>query len=364
MKNISFLIKPASSLCNLKCKYCFYADVSEHREIENNGIMSETVMSALIQEAFQQLDDKGIVTFAFQGGEPTVAGINYFKLFTQMVKAKQKKNQKVNYSIQTNATLLNDEWCLFLKQHDFLVGVSLDGYQENHDLFRITKNNQATYQQTMDAIELLRKYKINFNVLTVLSKQLAKNPQKLYEFYQNQKIDYIQLIPCLAGLDEEKNPFACTPKLFASFYKSFFDLWYQEYLCGKYRSIGLFDNLIPMFVDIPPYQCGMLGFCSLQYVVESDGSVYPCDFYVLDEYKGGNINEMSLNEIAESEPFQRFLHEDKAMSKKCDMCPFINLCRGNCKRMNTLYFDDNTCGYQEFLFDAASRMIQIAQSLQ
>lgn len=308
---MSFLIKPASSMCNLKCKYCFYADVSNHREVKNHGVMNEKTMNALIHEAFLNLDEDGELTFAFQGGEPTVAGLAFYENFCQCVDQIKKATQKVNYAIQSNSMLIDEKWCKLFQKYDFLVGVSLDGYKENHDAFRITQNNKATFKQVMKAIDLLRKYQVRFNVLTVLSRQLAKHPEKLYAFYKQEKIEYIQLIPCLAGLDEVKNPFALTPELFAGFYKSFYDLWLKDYQLGIYRSVNLFDNLIPMFADIPPYQCGALGFCSLQFVVESDGSIYPCDFYVLDEYKGGNINEKPLMEIAQSEKMQQFLKEEK-----------------------------------------------------
>ena len=363
MKNLSFLIKPASSSCNLKCRYCFYADVSEHRQIKSNGIMKEAVMHQLINQALQVLDEDGEVTFAFQGGEPTVAGLAYFKAFCAYVDEQKTKTQQVHYALQTNAYVLDDDWCAFFHDYDFLIGVSLDGYKENHDYFRLTTGNKATYKTVMHAIDVLRKHKVSFNILTVLSKQLAKHPKKLYEFYQKQGFAYIQLIPCLAGLDEDSNPFALTPQLFASFYKLFYDEWLKEMKQGSYRSIGLFDNIIPMFVDIPPQQCGLLGYCSLQFVVESDGSIYPCDFYVLDEYKGGNVMELTLEKIAESSPMQDFLKEKKSMSPRCDSCRFVSICHGYCKRMNTLYFTKDYCGYQDFLEYAYPTMLQIAKQL-
>lgn len=363
MKNLSFLIKPASSSCNLKCKYCFYADVSEHRQIKSNGIMKEETMHCLIDRAMDALDEDGEVTFAFQGGEPTCAGLSFFQAFCAYVDEKKKSAMKIHYALQTNAFVLDDDWCSFFHTYDFLIGVSLDGYKENHDYFRLTTGNKATFKTVMHAVELLRKHEVQFNILTVLSKQLAKHPQKLYDFYRKENMMYVQLIPCLAGLDEEENPFALTPELFASFYKKFYDAWLKEMKAGVYRSIGLFDNIIPMYADIPPQQCGLLGYCSLQFVVESDGSIYPCDFYVLDEYMGGNVMDMDLKAIAESAPMQGFLKEKKTMSPLCDTCPFVSICHGNCKRMNTLYFKEGYCGYQDFLRYAYPTMIQIVRQV-
>lgn len=361
MKQLSFLIKPASSSCQLHCKYCFYNDVSNHREIKSNGIMKDDVMDHLIQEAFRVIDE-GSITFAFQGGEPTMAGLSYFEKFIQTV-ALYKKNQTIQYAIQTNGMKLDDLWCSFFKKNNFLVGVSLDGYASNHDYFRLTHLNTPTHKVIMKGIEKLRHYRVDFNILTVLSNQLASSPEKLYRFYQDNDFNFIQLIPCLAGLDEEHNVFALTPKNYTSFYKTFFDLWYQDYINGHYRSVGLFDNLIPMLNGIPPFQCGMLGFCSLQYVVESDGNIYPCDFYVLDHYCGGNIMKDTLETIAQSSQMQGFLNEKPQVSKHCAPCVYYKLCYGNCQRTRSLYIDNQTCAYQAFLDYAMTQMLGIAKSL-
>lgn len=321
--------------------------------------MQEDTMHALIDQACD-IDEDGDITFAFQGGEPTLAGLAYFEAFTSYVDKKKKSKQKIHYAIQSNAYIIDDDWGELFAKYQFLVGVSLDGYRDNHDYFRLSNHNKATYKRVMESIACLRKHKVEFNILSVLSKQLAKHPKKLYDFYKAQDFRYIQLIPCLAGLDEEENPFALTPTLFARFYKEFYDCWYADFIKGDVRSIGLFDNVIPMFADIPPNQCGLLGYCSLQFVIESDGSVFPCDFYVLDEYNGGNIKTMKLDAIAQSDPMRDFLKEEKQMSPLCSTCPFVRICHGNCKRMNSLYFEEGYCGYQDFLTYAYPTMNQIA----
>lgn len=363
MKRLSFLIKPASSLCNLQCKYCFYNDVSEHRMIKSNGIMKPDIMKILIDKSLEALDPDGQVTYAFQGGEPTVAGLNFFKDFVAYVQTKAKSTQKIQYALQTNGYILNEEWAAFFHEHHFLIGVSLDGYKENHDFFRINGNNEGTFKQVMSAVEILKSKKVEFNILTVLSKQLAKHPEKLYKFYQKYDIDYIQLIPCLAGFDEMDAKFALTPELFSSFYKRFFDLWVSEWQNGHYRSVGLFDNLLMMLNDLPPITCGLLGQCSLQLVVESDGSVYPCDFYVLDEYKGGSIVGDELLKIMNSTKMLAFLQEPRKLTDTCSQCRFMRICHGNCKRMHGLYVRESYCGYQDFLNHALPKLQLIAQSL-
>lgn len=364
MKQLSFLIKPASSACQLHCKYCFYNDVSEHREIKTNGIMQEDSMKAIIERACEQVDEDGTITFAFQGGEPTVAGLSYFEAFCAYVLEKKKDKQSIQYAIQSNGYVIDDAWCAFFAKHHFLVGISLDGYKENHDYFRLTSGNKTTYKRVMETVNLLKMHKVEFNILTVLSKQLAKHPHKLYDFYKKNKIEYIQLIPCLAGLEETHNPFALTPHLFAQFYKQFYDFWLEDAKIGQAMSVGFFDNMIPMFANIPPQQCGLLGHCSLQFVIESDGRVYPCDFYVLDEHCGGNIKDNTLSDIIQHQNMKSFLKEEKIMSPLCASCPFESICHGNCKRMNTLYFEEGYCGYQDFLTHAYPSMSQLAKSIQ
>ncbi|MEG0330253.1 MAG: SPASM domain-containing protein [Longicatena sp.] len=361
MKNRTFLIKPVSSNCNLMCKYCFYVDVSEHREIKSNGIMTYETMQLLIDKALRETEH--IIAFAFQGGEPTLAGLSYFEAFVQYVETNKKSTQRVSYSIQTNGILLDDAWCSFFHKYNFLIGISLDGYQENHDYFRMTASKSPTYKSVMKSIAVLRKYEVEFNILTVLSAQLAKHPEKLYNFYKEQNFSYIQLIPCLSGLDEKRNEYSLTPKLFASFYKLFYDLWLEDYKKGRYLSVTLFDNIIPLFIGIPPYQCGTLGQCNPQLVVESNGGVYPCDFYVLDKYYGGNIKSMELDTIENCSAFSIFKEEGKTTKRLCSLCEFRKICNGNCKRINSVFLEENYCGYQDFLQHAASSMSQIAKKI-
>lgn len=355
----SYLIKPASSLCNLSCRYCFYHDVSEHRNQKSTGIMTAEVAHKLIENALNCESDASI-SFMFQGGEPTLAGIDYFIDFTAYVSVIKKEKQKIRYIFQTNGILIDEQWCQFFYKHQFLIGISIDGYAKNHNYCRPNYQGCNTLNHILTSVSFLRKYKVEFNILTVLTSILAKHPQKLYDFYRMNQFYYIQLIPCLPGLEEKKNTFSLTPKEFAAFYKAFYSLWLEDYQKGNYLSVTLFDNLIPMFLDIPPTQCGYLGFCSPQCVVESDGSVYPCDFYVLDRYYSGNVIDTPFETIRTCETTKTFLSEQKPRCNLCTSCPFLRFCHGNCKRMACVYYEENYCGYREFLEFAAPSMQQIA----
>lgn len=358
----SYLIKPASSSCNLKCSYCFYNDVSNHRTHFSYGNMKDESVYAIVEKTCS-VEDGSEITYAFQGGEPTLAGLPFFRLFIQTVNQLKKPKQTIHFAIQTNGTLLTDEWTKLFKDYHFLVGISLDGFALNHNKYRLSKEGH-TFDQVISGIELLRKAQVEFNILTVLTEGLAHYPQELFAFYLQEKFSHIQIIPCLPNLDLSENPDALTPSSFAHFYKIFYDLWFSEYQRGNYLSIGLFDNLIPMFIGVRPHMCGMLGYCSAQMVIESNGDVYPCDFYVLDQYKIGNIHSNSLHELQKNTLLSNFLKEDKRMSVLCDNCKFKSICHGNCKRMNIVYFDDNNyCGYQDFLEHAHQSMMEIANNI-
>ncbi|MFV0479289.1 MAG: radical SAM protein [Anaerorhabdus sp.] len=364
MKYFSVLIKPASSICNLRCKYCFYCDVASNRNIDNLGIMNDETRESMINKIFDYFrNDEATITFAFQGGEPTCATIDYFKSFIDDVSKKKKDYHTVQYAIQTNGVLLNNEWIKFFKENQFLVGVSLDGFKENHDSLRPDAQNGDTFNLVMANIEKLRENNVEFNILTVLTSQLAKKPKELFQFYLEHHFSYIQLIPCLPSLDHMNDDYSLKPKEFYEFYHEFYQLWLKEYQKGNYLSVTLFDNLIPLFVGMPPSQCGYLGFCSVQTVIEADGSVYPCDFYALDEYKIGNIKELGIEDIMRSSISKLFLSEKKEFSNRCENCRYIKICGGQCKRLNICYFDKNYCGLEEFLTAHEKTMCQIAWTL-
>lgn len=351
MKQITLLIKPASSNCNLRCSYCFYNDVSEHREHKEYEMMSNETTIQLITQALNSVDDDGKVSFCFQGGEPTLSGLAYFQFFIDTVN-KHKKKHTIQYALQTNGTTINEQWCTFFHEHKFLIGVSLDGYEQNMDHFRYDVKYNGVFQKVLRCTKLLEKYQVEYNILTVVSKQLSKEPEKLYQFYQKHHFHYVQLIPCLPSLEQGKEidkETALTPKDYANFFIRFFDCWKKDINTNRYIDINLFNLIIGMFQGQPPYQCGMLGKCFIQFVVEGDGGVFPCDFYVLDNLKMGNLHQDSLLSMLESKQATSFLEEEYPTKQPCQTCRFIKLCNGGCKRQNVCYLDDTYCGYQALL---------------
>ena len=347
-KTVSFLIKPASSSCNLRCRYCFYNDVSENRDMPATGIMSENTIEILAERIHQVIGHTGNAHISFQGGEPTVAGLSFFETFTNVM-AKQHKEIKTTYSIQTNATLLDDDWAEFFYEHDFLVGVSLDGFESNMNKYRFDAENNSVYYKVLKGIELLKKHDVEYNILTVITKDLAKHPKALFDFYLSHHFDYVQLIPCLPGLSEKENDMSLTPELYASFYNTIFDCWIKALKKHKVVNINLFDNLASMLQGTSPYQCGMLGRCQISYIIEANGDVYPCDFYCLDQYRLGNIRLLTFREMAESNTAQNFLKDNDCYKEICHTCPYEKICHGGCRRQNVCWMNETTCGYRKVL---------------
>ena len=346
-KTVSLMIKPSSASCNLRCRYCFYMDESKNRLVPTHGLMNDETVDYLIERIAEHLDGKGIANISFQGGEPLVSGLGYFQKFTE--KMSRYPDIDVHYSIQTNGTLITEKIARFFKKHDFLVGVSLDGYEKNMNYYRINPDGDGVYHKVLEGIELLKQEKVEYNILTVVTRDLAAHPKALFEFYLSQGFQYIQLIPCLPAFGTEDDGMSLTPQLYSSFYRSFFKAWKKAYKNGRYLNVNLFENLTAMLQGCYPYQCGMLGRCIAQYVVESNGDVFPCDFYCLDEYRMGNIRECSLSQLAASEGTAALIKGSSCEKKICSSCRFRNICHGGCQRQNACYLTDEYCGYQEVL---------------
>jgi len=347
MEHLSLLIKPASSLCNLRCRYCFYHDLADIRDNKSYGIMKNDVADVLIENAVNSAE-KSII-FAFQGGEPTLAGLDYFKYFIHSVN--QSVNKKflnsgkklqINYSIQTNGIDIfnNIEFAQFFKDNHFLVGLSLDGTKEINDYFRFDQTGEGSHGRILKTAKLFDKLKVDYNILTVITAQTAKHIEKIYNYYKSLGFYYLQFIPCLEPLG--KTPFSenysLTPELYEKFLINLFRLWYDDFMKEKYISIRFFDNIVRIAAEYPSEQCGTMGFCAGQFVIEADGSVFPCDFYCVDHWKTGNILEMPFEEIDRSPNMLKFRETSYYANYsadegvKCKSCKVYYLCRGGCRR--------------------------------
>ncbi len=352
---ISVMIKPSSSACNLKCKYCFYSDLSLHRNNYSKGFMTRETAENVIKSAVQYTKGSKIV-FVFQGGEPMLSGIDFFRDFVLLVKKHNTYGSPVLYCLQTNATMIDDEWCVFFKQNDFLVGVSLDGTKEQNS-FRLYPNGESSFNDVLNGIKLLDKYNVKFNILSVVTKNLANSVRDNYRFLKSLGIRDIQYINCLKGAGSgAENDYCMSPEDYSVFLEKAFKLYYNDNMRGNRVSVRSFNNYLSLLKTGRAEQCGMNGFCSEQFVVEGDGSVYPCDFYCTDEWELGNININSFSEMRNSKKAKIFIEESFKIDDKCRKCDYFALCRGGgCKRGRA---DTDFCGVYKKFFSSTIGMMR------
>lgn len=368
MKSVCVMMKPASGQCNMRCSYCFYLDECGHRETKFFGRMELSTLEAVVSKALSAAELG--CSFAFQGGEPTLAGLPFFREYVALVEKYNTKKLVVQSAIQTNGILIDEEWAEFLAENHFLVGLSCDGIRETHDRNRRFPDGGGTFGQVMKASELMNRHHVEYNILTVVTPQLAEKIGKVYRFYLGQGLNFQQYIPCIAPIDAPRaDDCTLTGRQYGKFLCRLFDLWYQDFSKGKQVSIRFFDNLVGMFAGIPPEACGMLGCCQTYYLTEADGSVYPCDFYAMDGYLLGNFNTHGFEELDASRKKLRFSEDSVTQEEKCGTCRWLAVCRGGCRRdrdflgTGELGLNRYCEGYDMFYAHAAPRLRELGQGL-
>ncbi|MFI3250255.1 MAG: SPASM domain-containing protein [Eubacteriales bacterium] len=256
----------------------------------------------------------------------------------------------MDYAIQTNGLSLDPGYFPFFKEHGFLVGLSLDLDKKYHDFNRIDSSGEGTFSRILATKRELEAHKVPYNVLCVLTSPLSKHPQKVWNFIQKEKLGFVQFIPCLGELEGNSTNLSLTSKGFSHFYSGLLPLWFDSLKKDNYISIRFFDDLFHLILHRNINSCGFTGQCGVQMVVEGDGSVYPCDFYVLDQWKLGNFAENSFQELKNCSVASDFLSSRPPLPSYCEDCPFLNFCNGGCKRMgHEMYAFGDFCGYRDFL---------------
>lgn len=364
MPAASILIKPSSSNCNIDCKYCFYKCLSSNREKYSMGFMTEETLETLVKNAIDYAD--GYLTFAFQGGEPTLRGLEFFEEAVRLQKKYNAKGLTIENTIQTNGILIDDKWGKFLHDNNFLVGLSLDGTKKINDEARCDVMGNGTFERIMNAAGVFRKWSVDFNILTVVTESLAHSASAVYRFYKRNGFNYIQLIPCMN--ESGHNPYAVTAESYGSFLCEFFDLWYEDFRNGDIMDVRMFSNLAQMTVGYPPEECGMNGFCSCYFVVEGDGSVYPCDFYCTDKYRLGDVHQ-GFKSLLDKDVVRNFISDSKISAAECGDCKYRSLCRGGCRRHRCEMTDSRPglnvyCGaYRKFFEHTWDRLHMLGQTI-
>lgn len=359
MKRANLLIKPVSARCNMACSYCFYSDLAKH--FSTLETMKEDEIPFLVDWAFSSLSPSSFLSITFQGGEPTLIGLNFYKHFVSLVERKNKKNIRVTFSIQTNGYNLTPEWALFFKEKNFLVGVSLDGEEEVHNRYRLDKLGKKSFSRVLESIRILEKYSVPYNVLSVITH--STEPLSWYRFFKRNGIRHLQFIPCLDNYGETNSgEYSLKTEDYTRFLITVFPLWLRDWRNGNYISIRFFEEIINRVLNSDDVSCSLTGECGKYLVLEADGTLYPCDFFVLEEYKIGKYKDFSNYEDAlNSSAMKRFISSHSKKSEDCLSCRWNYLCSGGCPRYrrenNAIY----CASYKEFFTFAYDEILECAE---
>lgn len=353
MKILNVMIKPSSSKCNLACDYCFYMDLCKNRQVSDYGFMSEETSYLIVDRIIEYLGSSGRASIGFQGGEPTLIGLDFYKKMISYIKSKET-GIEFTFTIQTNGSLLDQSWLNFFKENNFLVGISLDGLEKTHDYHRKNTLGEKTFKDVLKSIYKLEENYIDFNILTVVNKNLLAYVEEIYTFYKDMDFKNLQFIPCLNPLDNNDskfNRYSPSSLEYGVFLDKLFKLWYKDFTQGRFISIRYFDNILNYFLGLDYEACDMQGICSIQNIIEADGQVYPCDFYVLEKEAIGDLKKDSFLEIFRSKKSKNFLRRSFSLEDEaCKSCIYFALCRGGCMRHrnNPLNKNQFCQGYKYF----------------
>ena len=329
MPPFSLLIKPASSDCNLRCRYCFYLDARARRSDAPSRRMNEVTLERMI--AGYMATPQPVYAFGWQGGEPTLMGLDFFRQVVARQAAHARPGTKVANSLQTNGTLLNDEFAAFLAEYRFLVGVSLDGPAAMHDAERQTAGGTGSHALALAGIECLRRNQVEFNVLTLVNRANVSRPVEVYDYLVAQGFYFHQYIECVEfAPDGTLQPFAITGPAWGDFLCQLFDRWYAQ--DTDRVSVRLFDTVLEKMVYGTASSCIAGKNCCQYFVVESSGDVYPCDFHVKPRWKLGNISTTTWAALQQSPAYVAFGKRKWQRDAHCVSCVFLPFCQGDCPK--------------------------------
>lgn len=339
------LIKPCGGACNYRCKHCFYKPISEI----NDCVMPLEDVDIVINR-LSEIKQSEYINILFQGGEPLLAGIYYYKYFTDRVKEKMP-NHRVNYSIQTNGSLLNKEWVNLLKKNHFLVGISLDGDKSLNDRYRIKHDGSSSYSDITAATKLMDANHLEYNILTVITREVAANPIRVLSHYKRLGYKYLQFTMPIGY--ENNNDFMPTNEEMYLFLSITFSDYSKKLFNKDSISIRYYDNLLTKLTFGGAEQCGLCGKCSPYIVIDPKLNCYPCDFYSYSQYNIGNLRQNSIDYLLSSDKFIEFASNTQSTPDDCIDCKYLDVCGGGCKRYRS--FDGAILNAKNYYCDAYRR---------
>lgn len=335
------MAKPVGSSCNMACEYCYYLEKSDLYDTTSRHAMSEETLELYIRQYIgSQTADS--VQFVWHGGEPVVRGLDFYRRAVELQK-KYAGGRHIENCLQTNGTLLTEEWCRFLRDNGWLVGLSIDGPQQFHDEYRRDRADKPTFQRVMKAVRLLQRHSVEWNAMAVVNEYNADYPHEFYRFFKNIGCRYIQFTPVVerrtadgrlaSGRDREGRlmSFSVTPRQWGDFLIALFDEWVKEDV-GKFF-IQIFDATLANWAGVEPGLCSLAARCGHAAVMEHNGDIYSCDHFVFPEYRLGNIHDKTIVEMMSCERQQTFgLMKETALPRQCRECRYGFACHGECPR--------------------------------
>lgn len=371
------MVKPVGALCNLDCKYCFY--LSKTRLYPGSGFhMNDELLEAYIRQyvAAQQVPE---ATIAWQGGEPTLMGLDFFKRSVECSKRIARPGMRIQYTLQTNGILLNDEWCEFFRECSLLVGLSLDGPRELHDYYRVDKSGAPTFDRVSRAAHLLQKHKVDFNVVCTVHAANADHPLKVYRFFRDELATrWVQFIPIVERINTDGSTFlqegntvtdrSVEPQQWGKFLIAIFDEWVRRDVSELH--VNVFEAALASWVGAPATMCIFDETCGKALAMEHNGDIYSCDHFVEPGYLLGNIKEHDMMELVTSDKQRKFGNDKRdTLPRYCRECDVRFACNGECPKNRFIPTPDGEpglnylCeGYRAF-FKHVARPMQIMAEL-
>ncbi len=328
MNPFSLLIKPTSSDCNLKCRYCFYLDTGRNIYPETDvHRMSHEVLHTMIRK--YMATDQPQYAFSWQGGEPALMGLDFYKRVTDLQQRYGRPGSHVSNGLQTNTTLIDDAWARHLAMYRFLVGVSLDGPGDMHNRFRLHANGRGSHADVFKGIESLQRHHAEFNIITLVTQANVDKPREVYRYLVDHGFSWHQYIPCVE-FDGSGNltPFSITGRQWGDWLCAVYDEWIQD--SPRHVSVRQFDAILTLLVDGTCPDCHMGRDCCRYFVVEYNGDVYPCDFFVQPDLKLGNILTHEWEDLQKSLTYINFGALKDTRNGACSTCEFLDFCAGDC----------------------------------
>ena len=339
------MLKPVGAACNLTCNYCYYLEKSNLYKHQPKRQMSEELLERFVKD-YIEAQTMNEVVFTWHGGEPTLRPLSFYQKAVELQK-KYAGGRVIHNSLQTNGTLLTDEWCRFLKENNWLVGISIDGPEELHDRYRRDSQGKPSWKRVMEGIRLLQHYGVEWNAMAVVNRYNADHPQAFYRFFKSIGCQYIQFTPIvernvqhadgrhLASINDADDApvtdFSVTPEQWGNFLCGLFDEWVKQDI-GKVF-VQIFDSMLANWVGVAPGSCIYAKECGHAGVMEYNGDVYSCDHFVFPQYKLGNINEHTLIEMLYGEKQRRFSQlKYNKLPRQCKECRWAFACHGECPK--------------------------------